>query len=261
MELPENFKLYLMTSPQQTAKARQHGLAPAHLAYRVGAGPHLFRVQTPVGAQGGIMVLGCDSPEGKENPEAFCQEVVRECAARGFQGAFFDFEGQAVPVLQKAVNYLGPVFQRRGWSLYVPESYLSTCPGVKVVISTALSGGSLQQRLSQVAQAHGPERVVLGLEWAAEDFTLPAPEGGGTHLSQAELDELLEKRAPAVYFDHELCAHYFTYMHTGQNAHFVLYDNPSSMVKKLHIAASLGIREGFLPLPEREEYLQVLLGR
>ena len=79
------------------------------------------------------------------------------------------------------------------------------------------------------------------------------PQGAGEH------HDLLAQRAPSVYFDPELCAHYFTYMRTGQSAHFVLYDNASSMRKKLVIAAALGIREGFLPLPEREEYLQTLL--
>ncbi len=261
MALPENFTLFLLSLPEQAHRAEKYGLSCAQLAYRVGNGPHLFRTQGTMTRSGGVLVADHRGFDGRGDPEPFCQEVVRECAARGFRGVFFDFEGRPLPVLRRAVELLGPVFQRRGWSLYVPEGYVCSCPCVKAVISTALSGGSLKQRLAQATEDYGPGRVALGLEWVAEDFTLPAPGGAGVHLSQKELDELLERRAPAVYFDHELCAHYFTYMHTGQNAHFVLYDNPSSMAKKLAVAAALGIKEGFLPPPEREEYLNRLLTR
>lgn len=261
MELPENFKLYLMVPPQQVTKAEQVGLTPAHLAYRVGAGPHLFRTQTPVSARGGLMVLGCDDLVGKGNPEPFCQELIRECAAREFQGVFCDFEGPPLPVLRRALEQMAPVFQKRGWGLYLPERYAFSAPAVRVVIPTALSGGSLRQRLSQAAERFGAEHLALGLEWVAQDFTLPAPEGSGKDLEGEELKTLLDQRSPAVYFDHDLCAHYFTYMHTGQSAHFVLYDDAASMAKKVFVAAELGIREGFLPDPGQERLLKELLSK
>lgn len=261
MGLPENFQLYLMTPPEQTYRASEHGLANAQMAYRVGNGPHLFRTQGTLTRSGGILVADHQGFNAQGNPEPFCQEVVRECAARDFKGVFFDFEGAALPVLKRALELLAPVFQKRGWTLYIPEAYAFSAPCVKVVIPTALSGGSLSQRLGQAAQEYGAQRVALGLEWVAEDFALPALNGSGEHLERETLDQLLAQRAPAVYFSDELCAHYFTYMHTGQSAHFVLYDNASSMAKKLHVAATLGIREGFLPIPPREEDLKDLIGR
>lgn len=261
MELPENFQLYLMTPPEQASKAARCALTCAQLAYRVGNGPHLFRTQGPLTRPGGILVADHQGFGGQGNPDPFCQEVLRECSARNFQGAFFDFEGPVIPVLKRSVELLAPAFQKRRWTLYVPEGYAVANPCVKVVISTALSGGSLRQRLTQVAETYGPERVALGLEWVAEDFVLPAPDGSGTHLEQEDLDRLLAQRAPAVYFSDELCAHYFTYMPTGQSAHFVLYDNATSMAKKLYIAAAVGIQEGFLPIPQREEELTALLSK
>lgn len=259
MELPQACKLYLMTQPEQVAQATQYGLDAAYLAYRVGNGPHLFRVHSPVTPRYGIMVLDNGGFNGQGKPETFCQEVLRECGARSFSGAFFDFDGPPNPVLKRAVELLAPAFQHRRWTLYVPEGYALPSPSVKVVVSTALSGGSLRQRLSEAAAAYGPERVALGLEWVAEDFALPALNGAGTRLERSELDRLLSERSPAVYFNHDLCAHYFTYMNTGQSAHFVLYDDASSMAKKLHIAAELGIREGFLPQPQSEALLRNLL--
>lgn len=259
MELPQSCKLYLMAQPEHSAKGLEYGLAAAHLAYRVGSGPHLFRTQSLVIPRYGVMVLDNGGFDGQGDPGVFCQEVLRECAARSFSGAFFDLEGPPCPVLKRALELLAPAFQRRRWSLYVPEVYALSSPAVKVVISTALSGGSLRQRLGEAVAAYGPERVVLGLEWVAEDFALPALDGAGRHLSREELERLLAERAPAVYFNHDLCAHYFTYMNTGQSAHFILYDDPSSMAKKLHIAAGLGIREGFLPDPQSDDLLRALL--
>lgn len=258
LELPEDLKLYLMTQPQHVAQARRRGLTPAHMLYRVGNGPHLFRSRSPVSAQGGVMVLDHRGFDGRGNAEPFCQEVIRECASRGFQGVFCDFEGAAIPVLQRSVERLAGAFQRRGWSLYVPENYAPSSSAVKVVVPTALSGGSLQQHLARAVQSYGAERVALGLEWVAEDFSLPAASGSGQALSLDELERLLAQHGGSAYFSDELCAHYFTYMHTGQSAHFVLYDTPASMAKKLITAAALGIREGFLPDPGRDDYLDRL---
>lgn len=259
MELPQSCKLYFMAQPEHSAKAAQYGLTAAHLAYRVGNGPHLFRTQSPVIPRHGVMVLDHSGFDGRGNPDVFCQEVIRECGARGFSGVFCDFEGIPSPPLKRALDILAPAFQRRHWFLYVPESYAISAPAVKVVIPTALSGGSLRQRLADAAVAYGAEHVVLGLEWVVEDFTLPALDGAGTHLTREELERLLVERAPAVYFDRELCAHYFTYMNTGQSAHFILYDDASSMAKKLYIAAELGIREAFLPDPQSDSLLRALL--
>lgn len=259
MELPQACKLYLMTRPEHSSKGLEYGLTAAHLAYRVGNGPHLFRTQSPVIPRYGVMVVDNGGFDGQGDPGTFCQELLRECAARSFSGVFFDLEGLPSPALKRALELLAPAFQRRRWTLYVPEPYALPSPAAKVVISTALSGGSLRQRLRDAAAAYGPERIALGLEWVAEDFALPALDGAGTHLDREELERLLAERAPAVYFNHDLCAHYFTYMNTGQSAHFILYDDASSMAKKLHIAAELSIREAFLPDPQSDSLLRTLL--
>lgn len=255
----ENPVLYLLTSPQHQVDAARYGLTPAHLAYRVGNGPHLYRTQLPAPIQGGIMVLDNRGFDGAGNAEPFCQEVVRECTARGFQGVFCDFEGRPMPILERVVAMLAPTFQRRGWNLYVPQGYPVSVPEVKVVVSTALSGGSLCQLLQEAVDTFGAKRVALGLQWSCEDFTLPAHSGSGVPLTAAQLRELLEKRRPSVYFSNDLCAHYFTYMPTGGNPHFILYDDAVSMAKKLQLAKEMGIQEAFLPHPEDPETLLKLL--
>lgn len=260
MPTPENPVLYLLTPPQRQMDAARYGLTPAHLAYRVGGGPHLYRSQLPAPLQGGIMVLDNRGFDGAGSAETFCQEVVRECAARGFQGVFCDFEGAPMPLLERAMAILAPAFQKRGWSLYIPQGYSVRVPEVKVVVPTAISGGSLRYRLREAVDTYGLERVALGLQWSREDFTLPARSGSGVSLTAAELSGLMKKRRPSVYFSDDLCAHYFTYMPTGEAPHFVLYDDATSMGKKLQLAKEMGIREGFLPYPEEPGLLTELLG-
>lgn len=252
--------LYLLVPPSRQGSTAHYGLIPAHLAYRVGGGPHLFRTQLPTALNGGIMVLDHHGFNGGGNAESFCQEVVRECTARNFQGAFCDFDAPAIPVLERAVTLLAPTFQKRGWRLYVPQSYAASGANVKVVIPTALSGGSLRHHLREAIDAYGRERVALGLQWSCEDFSLPAKNGSGVPLSAEELTALKQRRRPNIYFSDDLCAHYFTYMPTGESPHFVLFDDVASMAKKLDLAREMGIREAFLPYPDSPEELSALLG-
>lgn len=253
--------LYLLTPPQLQNTAAAYGLTPAHLAYRVGEGPHLFRTQLPAPLNGGIMVLGHQGFNGAGKAELFCQEIVRECAARNFQGVFCDFEEPVLPVLERAVALLAPTFQKRGWRLYAPRRYAGCVPGAKAVVSTALSGGSLRHYLREAIDAYGSERVVLGLQWSCEDFALPARNGSGTPLTYSDLAELRKKRRPSVYFSDDLCANYFTYMPTGGSPHFILFDDAVSMERKLLLAQEMGIGEAFLPYPEEGEELSKLLGK
>lgn len=259
MSVPENPVLRLLVPPPLRGEAARFRLTPAHLAYRVGGGPHLFRTQLPTPLAGGIMVLDRQGFDGQGKAEPFCQEVVRECSARNFQGVFCDFDAPAVPVLERAVTLLAPTFQQRGWNLYVPQSYAEN-KTAKVVVPTALSGGSLRHHLREAIDSYGRERVVLGLQWSCEDFSLPAKNGSGVPLSADELTALKQKRRPNIYFSDDLCANYFTYMPTGERPHFVLFDDAASMGKKLALARELGIQEAFLPYPDPPEELSALLG-
>ena len=171
----EKTNLLLAVPPAQVRGAARFHLPLAHVAYRVGGGPHLFRASIPVSIRGGYMVIDNAGFSGGGEPGPFCQEVLRECAARGFTGAVCDFSGRPVPPLSAIVQNLGEAFQRRGWPLYVTEGYGGCSDKCRVLISSALSGGSLRQRLQEAVQRFG--RVVLAVERVAEDCYLPSPPG------------------------------------------------------------------------------------
>ena len=230
----------LLAQPEQLRQLQGWDAVPAHLAYRIGRGPHLFRAGSGPIPQGGLMVVADQDFDGLGPSAPFCQEVVRECQARGFSGAVLDFEGR-LPPLEQIAAQLDETFSHRGWSLYVPEAYGACAPPATVMIPSALSGGSLALRLQEARERFGRDRVALALQKAAEDFFLPSPTGSGLPLSREQLAERLERLRPAVFFSNELCARYFTYMSRESGAHFVLFDDGDTLRRKVEVARSAGI--------------------
>ena len=239
-----SMKLLLTAPPDQCRAALRFGLPVAHVAYRVGGGPHLFRASIPVSVRGGLMVIDNTGFDGRGEAGPFCQEVLRECMARGYDGILCDFEGHPLQVLAQAVRTLGDA----------PFS-----DSAIALIPSALSGGSLQQRLQEAVERFGAARVALAVERVAEDFFLPSPTGQGMPLTREELRQRLEERAPSVFFSSELCAHYFTYMSRQNGAHFVLFDDAGSIRKKLQVARNLGIFSAVLAYPQVDDLLPELL--
>lgn len=259
MELPADCSIFLMTPPNAPASTAQYRFPLAHLAYRIGNGPSLFRTDLRYPIKGGVMVVGMGDYQNGANSEGIVRQIERECSTRGFTGVFLDLEGPPLPIFQKMIEELVSLFCSQNRTLYLTPQYAISSPSVSVVISTAISGGSLRQHLLDAAKQFGAEQIALGLEWSAVDFTLPAISGTGKDLTWAELNALREQYGPTSYFSDELCAHYFTFMKTGSDAHFILFDDAATIQKKLHIASSLGIRQAFLPLPENLILLEELL--
>ena len=251
-------QLILAAPPEDVTAAQAHGLTLAHMAYRVGGGPHLFRSSQPNPPRGGLMYIDDGGFDGRGTPDAFCQEVVRECAARGFGGVICAFD-RKLPLLSAVVEQLGPMLVRQGRSFYVSEPYGRCTATGRVLIPTALSGGSLRQRLGEAAERYGAGRVALAVERTAADFFLPSPDGQGRPLTREELKARLEERSPSVFFSDELCARYFTYMNRQSGAHFVLFDDAGSIRKKLRLAEVLGIDRALLCWPEVSDLMGDIL--
>ena len=74
--------------------------------------------------------------------------------------------------------------------------------------------------------------------------------GGVESVKDLPLEEKLEQLHPSVFFSHELCARYFTYMSRESGAHFVLFDDRDTLRKKLEVAQELGITSAVAALPE-----------
>ena len=75
-----------------------------------------------------------------------------------------------------------------------------------------------------------------------------------TPLTAAELGERMERLRPAVFFSHELCARYFTYMGRDGSAHFVLFDDGETLRRKVEVAHRAGIHTFLAPWAQVEEH-------
>lgn len=168
-----------------------------------------------------------------------CRQVAHECGSRNFCAVVC---GAAGSVPQRLAGALDEMLARRSIDLYVPEHWGRYTQTARVLIGSALSGGSLTCRLQEAAERFGgAERVALRVERSAEDFFLPAPGGSGKPLTGQELSELMKRLKPSVFFSDELCARYFTYMTEKGGVHFVLFDDKDTVRKKLQVAHRLGI--------------------
>ena len=246
-------ELLLALPAGMSTEGEKFGLIRACMAYRVGPGPRLLGARLPAGLRGGVMQLDCAGFDGDGDPVDCCRQILGECRRRGFKGIVCDFEGAPSDCLMKLVTILDRNCAAQGRTLYVPESYAASAPAGRVLISSVLTHGTLERRLLGAAERYGKERTVLAVEWVREDFPLPAG-GRGRPLAQEELENLIRRLEPAVFFDKGLCAHYFTYM-VGPKAYFVLFDTPRSVREKLDLANRLGIRGALLPGPEIEPHL------
>lgn len=242
-------QIIVTVPPQQLGTLRGRRATAAHLAYRLGQGPRLYRAAGLPARPGGLMVIGQGDYNYPGPVEPFCCEVLRECSARGFRGVLLDLDAR-LPFLEQLANRLDQVLTGHGLSFLVPESYGDHAPGAGVLIPSALSGGTLQGRLLEAGEHFGRDRVVLALERTAEDFFLPSPSGCGDPLSQEDLDGLLHRLRPSVFFSGGLCARYFTYLDEQGGPHFVLFDDGDTMHRKLEVGRRAGVSTFVLPYTE-----------
>lgn len=257
--MSDETQLIIAAPPSAVREATSYALPVAHMAYRIGQNLQLLRANIPINLRSGLMMVGSSGFDGHGDVANFCRQVIRECSMRNFDGIILDFEGAAHPPLGQVVNKLGAITAQRNWPLFVPEEYAAFSNHTKIMIPSALSGGSLQQRISDAVTQFGAHRVALCIQRIAEDFTLPAPSGCGTPITQEELEHHIQTRGASVYFSNELCAHYFTYVSRQNGAHFVLFDNAGSIRKKIQAARQSGLYACILAWPEVKDIMTSVL--
>ena len=252
-------QIYLAVTPDKQREAARFTERLAHVAYRIGRDGRLTRQALLARTHGGMMVLGDLDSGAIRDTAALCRDVWRECGNRGFGGVLADFEQGASADRVAFLDALSRVLSRNGKQLFVPESYGAKLPQAHVLICTALSGGELRQRLAEAARTFGGKRLALDLQRLRMSFPLPCPTGDGTPLTGEELDTLMGRRQPVVFYSNDLCAKYFTATENGESR-FVLFDDAGSIRKKLQLARQLDIGEALLPYAQVDDLLPELLG-
>lgn len=230
-------QLMIAAAPRYRQAACTAGLPVANAAYRI-VGGQLCALPMPPLLRGGAMLLtGAEGAFAAGTAAA----VMQECRRRGYGAVLVPF-----PAPQLAETLAQPL-HAAGIGLWVHEGCAHAVPGARVLVSTALSGGSIETRLRDCCRAFGPERVVLDLQRLRMDFPLPCPSGEGVPLTGEQLARLQTGRQ--VFFSRELGARYFTYRQGGATR-FVLLDDADTLRRKIALGNALGIPRGLLTLPE-----------
>ena len=231
---------YVLTPPAQLPLLRNFACLPAHLANL-----RLLRLQGAQHLRGGVMaVVDCPHPPHGD-PGLFSMELLRECIFRGFRGVILDLEHPSHPLIP-VLPRLESLLARQKITLFLPEEYVTSLPGARVLLSSALSGGSFAQRVEEAVQCFSPNRLVLAVEKIAADFLLPASDGHGHPLTREQISSHIDHS----FFSPALCAQYATYRDESDQIHFVLYDDAYSITEKIRLARSFGITRFLLPWGE-----------
>lgn len=252
-------QLFLSVTASQTQEAAHYTRTLAHSSYRIGPESTLLRQSMLLQTRGGLLSVSGQEVPFVEDPEALCAAVLRECSRRGYSGAVLEFQPPVRRDLELFTGRLSKTLSANRRTLYVPEAYAPAAPGATALISTALSGGSLQERLREALQQFSG-RAALLVERIRMDFSLPAPTGEGAPLTAQELEELMDAESPSVFFSQDLCARYFTYSRGGQG-HFVLFDDGETLSHKLRMGTSLGFPAAFLRFSQVQDLLPSLFPR
>lgn len=252
-------KQFLLTPPACLPQAQNCGLPLAHMAFHLSPEGRLHQALLPEEIFGGLMLVGVQTP-----PEPQCslsgavRDILDLCSVRKFSGVILDPECPPSPVLSRFIRLLDEGLARMNRGLFLPEIYGNYSRRAFLFLSSALSGGSLRQRLELAAARWGAQRLVLSLHRASRDFFLPAPDGLGRPITREELHRRICRLEPRIFFSPELCARYFTYMSRETGAHFVLFDDADSLLKKQTLAREVGIPRFFWLYPEIDDLLPEL---
>lgn len=240
---------YILTPPKYLPQLTPWDILPAHLTYRLSPNGRLLRHPDAQSLRGGIMVIGDCRDDLQNISPQLSLEIIQECLLHGYRGVLLDLEHQQQSLV-RLVQQLGTLLQRQGVTLFIPEYYAPAAPRGRVLISTALSGGCLEDRLREAVNCFGQDRVVLAMEKTAQDFTLPALTGQGIPLTQEQLQQTQTDLHPCTFFSAPLCTRYFTYQKKDGSVHVTLYDDTETLCRKLDIARSAGIYRFLLPWQE-----------
>ena len=258
--MAENMNLILATPPNLLKNASSFGCPLAHMAYKIGHGPYLYRSDIAQTVRSGIMAI--DAREFIPSPAEgqIVNEIIKECEFRKYSGILLDVDKSKIPSVASFCRRLADAAEKNSLDIYMTESVSEHSPHAKVLVETALSGGTLTEYLKGAVAKYGASRIALDIERIRMDFTLPSYDGKGEALTAEQLEKLLKQRHSPSFLSKDLCAHYFTYRNKNA-AHFVLYDNAQSIKRKMVIAEKMSIKTAFLFYPEVSNILNEIRGK
>lgn len=224
---------------------RQAGLQCLHLCAALSSSGQFAVLSHPLSARGDLLGV-VDQGGSPTSPRSFAASVCSLAQSRGFQGILLDFQR---PELAASAAALDEQAQNCGLSLWIPIELSHAAPHAVYIAETAISGGSLSQYFSDLADQYGQQQIAAQLVRSYARFSVPSPSADGTPLTKEQVEQLRREVGASAFFSRELCAKYFTYMERG-SARFVLFDDDDTLRRKQHVLSSIGITRQLLLYPD-----------
>lgn len=247
--------LVLVCTGRDTARAAGQGMPVLHLCLGITPKGALQRLQLPT-AQANCLLGLCDPPLDLAicNPERLAADLVFEAKRTGAPGVFADFEHDT-PRGRALLSAFDTALHEADIPFFVPLACGRQLTHAVLTTPTALSGGSLTAYISSLQGIYGAARIAAFLQPVSQDFTLPSTSPNGKTLTKTEREALLAHTGAQAFFSRELCAKYFTYTDTDGRAHFVLFDDASTLEAKLAQLTGCGVQTVFALFPDAAELL------
>ena len=134
--------LYLATDSGRLQQAMACTAQLAHMSYRIGPEGTLLASPLPDSLRGGLLMLSDEGGTYPDAPEGLCRTLMQECLRRRYAGVILD---TAPP--EHFCRVLDETLFRQGRKLFLPETVAQFAPHGIVVVCTALTSGSLEDKL------------------------------------------------------------------------------------------------------------------
>ena len=242
--------LVLVCTGRDALHAAKQGMPVLHLCLGITPAGALQRLQLPTTEVRCLLGL-CDPPLDLApcNADRLAADLVFEARRTSTPGVFADFEHDT-PQIRHLLTAFDRALHEAGIPFYVPLASGRTLTYAILTTPTALSGGSLTAYISSLQGIYGAARIAAFLQPVSQDFTLPSTSPNGKTLTPAERDDLLTRTGSQTFFSRELCAKYFTYTDNDGRAHFVLFDDTSTLEAKLAQLSGCGVQTVFALFPD-----------
>lgn len=239
MELTSSPAILCVVLPTDRPTLKE--FTPVWMCYQAGSRARLYRTHSPTAIRGGILMADDSHLTQMESYDWFCRQTVQECLARHALGFCANWSKAPTAPQRQLTSALETALTQRGLSLWVTEPYADCCTSAHVLISSAISGGTLRRRLCDAIAQYGAPRVTLAIECLSQQFPLPCPTGQGVPLTAVELQRHLDLH-PTLHSAEEFCARYFTLCNDTQTS-LVLFDTADTIQQKLRLARDLGLSQ------------------
>lgn len=242
--------LILVCAGRDAAYAAKHGIPVLHLCLGITADGALQRLQLSTAPTHCLLGL-CDLPHSLStcNTERLAADLVYEAKRTGAPGVFADFEHDT-PCGRSLLSAFDRALHEAEIPFYVPLSAGRALTHAILTVPTAISGGSLTDHFSSLQGIYGAARVAAFLQPVSQNFSVPSSSPNGKVLTTEEREALLAHTGSQTFFSRELCAKYFTYTDDDGHAHFVLFDDASTLEAKLAHLSGCGVQTVFALFPD-----------